>query len=161
MARSLDVVLGIAAAAIYLRVAYTDFTGWKISNASVLSLLALGIAGHLASGVDALVSGVAAGLLFFILNYLFWLAKMTGAGDVKLLAVTGFLVGIDRAMDLAVLLLVFSVLLLLVTTFAQYLAFMPTELSRRFAEIRNRGKVPYGVPISLAAIGVLLMRVMD
>lgn len=155
MAQSLTVVLIVFIGAVYLFIAYTDFTRWKIGNLPVLILLALGFAGHAAAGFEALLSGVIAALILFILNYAFWLAKMTSGGDVKLLTVTGFIVGLDRALEFAMLLLAFSVLLLLVTALARRLAFVPSAVRSRFAEIRDRGQVPYGVPISLSALCLL------
>jgi prepilin peptidase CpaA len=143
---------------IYAHVAYTDFARWKITNAAVLALSACALLAYAAAGLDRFSSGLLAGALFFAITFPFWLARLTGAGDVKLIAVTGFIVGFDDIFKLAVLMLGFSLLLLIALWYAQYILFIPAALNRRLTEILQDGRVPYGVPISLAAVSILSMR---
>jgi prepilin peptidase CpaA len=154
----IDLLLSAAMISIYAYVAYTDFSCWKITNAAVLALSACGLVAYGIAGFDGLWGGLLAGVLFFGITFPFWLAHMTGAGDVKLIAVTGFVIGFDDIFSLAVLTLLFSLLMLIALSYARYVLFIPAALNRRLAEILQAGRVPYGVPISLAAVTMLSTR---
>lgn len=146
---------------IYLYVAYTDFTRWKITNIAVLALLSCGTVLQLFVSFDGLIPALLSGALFFLIAFPFWLLRMTGAGDVKLLGATGFVIGFDDALELAVLMLASSLLFLAVISIVRrYILLVPVALSRSFSEILQRGKVPYGVPISLAAVTLLCLRIL-
>jgi prepilin peptidase CpaA len=156
----IDLLLNAAMISIYAFIAYTDFSRWKITNSAVLALSACGLLSYAAAGFDGFLSGLLAGALFFGITFPFWLARLTGAGDVKLIAVTGFVIGFDDIFTLAVLMLAFSVLMLIALRYAQYVLFIPAALNKRLTEILQDGRVPYGVPISLAAVFILSMRLL-
>ncbi|TIN49734.1 MAG: prepilin peptidase [Mesorhizobium sp.] len=136
------------------RIAWLDFTTQKISNQNVLLLLCLGLGSlqllsvQSGSWWDMGLSAIA-GLLLFVALFPFWALRKVGAGDVKLMAVVPLLIGSG--------LLVFSVLLLvfaLATALIVKNPFMlPAGAFRLYVQhLDRKGVVPFGVPISLAAI---------
>lgn len=151
-------ILTAALIGVYLHVAYTDFTRWKIANLAVLALLACGIAAQASQGFARILPDLLTALLLFAVTFPFWLARVFGAGDVKLLAVTGFVAGADKAIPLVALILFFCVLLLVMLFCAKHVGLLPWALGRRVGEILEDRKIPYGVPISFAAIVVLSMQ---
>ncbi|QKC85731.1 prepilin peptidase [Mesorhizobium sp. NZP2077] len=137
------------------RIAWLDFTTQKIANRDVLLLLCLG-AGSLfllllrsgswwEMGLSA-----AAGLVLFFALFPFWLLRKIGAGDVKLMAVVPFLTGGNDLVVFSVLLLVFA----LITAAAMKNPFLlPAGAFRIYVQhLDRKGVVPFGVPISVAAI---------
>ncbi|WP_214474175.1 prepilin peptidase [Mesorhizobium sp. dw_380] len=137
------------------RIAWTDFTTQKITNRDVLLLLCLGLGAlqfHSLQTGSWLEMGISAlgGVILFIALFPFWLLRKIGAGDVKLLSVTPFLIGGSN-------LAVFSVLML-VFTFATAAVvknpfLLPAGVFRHYVQHMDRkGIVPFGVPISAAAI---------
>ncbi|MER9295228.1 A24 family peptidase [Mesorhizobium sp. M0621] len=137
------------------RIAWLDFTTQKISNRDVLLLLCLGI-GSLqfmsilaGSWWDMGLSAVA-GLVLFLALFPFWILRKIGAGDVKLMAVAPFLTGGNDLVVFSVLLLVFA----LVTAAAMKNPFLlPAGAFRLYVQhLDRKGVVPFGVPISVAAI---------
>ena len=141
--------------AIYAYIAFEDFTLLKIGNNAVLVLLTIGFAAKIGAGFPTFWSDLATAGLLFGLTFPFWLGRLLGAGDVKLLTVTGFIVGFDGAFELSVLMLGFSLLLIFAISYGRYLLFLPTTFNRRLGEILVDGKVPYGVPIAFATISML------
>jgi prepilin peptidase CpaA len=95
------------------------------------------------------------GGLLFAFTFPFWLGRLIGAGDVKLLAVSGFIVGIDDVLELAVLTLGFSIVSIVVIGYGRYLLLLPAAFNRRLETILKQGRIPYGVPVSLAAICIV------
>lgn len=158
MAESLAALIYIFQIAIYLYVAYTDFMRWKVTNRAVLALLGSAVLAQVNAGFDALLPDLLIAALLFGLTFPFWLARHMGAGDVKLLTVTGFVVGMDEAFPLAALMLAISIVMLVAMSYGRYLFILPAAFNRRFTEILQHGKVPYGVPISLATISLLSLR---
>ncbi|TIS57078.1 MAG: prepilin peptidase [Mesorhizobium sp.] len=137
------------------RIAWLDFTTQKISNQNVLLLLCLGLGSlQLLSvlagswwdmGLSAL-----AGLVLFIVLFPFWALRKVGAGDVKLMAVVPFLTGGSSLVVFSVLLLVLA----LATALIVKNPFMlPAGTFRLYVQhLDRKGVVPFGVPISIAAI---------
>ncbi|PZV36531.1 prepilin peptidase [Mesorhizobium kowhaii] len=137
------------------RIGWLDFTTQKIANRDVLLLLCLGAGGLLllslqsGSWWEMGLSGLAA-LLLFVALFPFWALRKVGAGDVKLMAVVPFLIG---GSDLAV----FSVLLLVFTLATAVIVknpfMLPAGAFRLVVQhLDRKGVVPFGVPISIAAI---------
>ncbi|MGX8009957.1 A24 family peptidase [Mesorhizobium sp. ORM8.1] len=136
-------------------IAWTDFTTQRITNRDVLLLLCLG-AGSLF--LQSLLSGswwdmglsAMAGLLLFVALFPFWAFRKIGAGDVKLMAVVPFLIGGSGLSLFSILLLAFAVITAMVVK-APFL--LPEGAFRLYVQHMDRkGVVPFGVPISLAAI---------
>ena len=142
------------------RIAWLDFTTQKIANRDVLLLLCLGAGSLLllllrsGSWLDMGLSA-AAGLVLFLALFPFWLLRKIGAGDVKLMAVVPFLTGGNDLVVFSMLLLVFA----LVTAAAMKNPFLlPAGAFRVYVQhLDRKGVVPFGVPISVAAICTLVL----
>lgn len=151
-------ILTVGLIVVYSHVLYTDFTRFKITNATILSLLAIGCAAKFVIGSSTILPDLITAGLLFALTFVFWLARALGAGDVKLLTVSGFIIGSGNILEFAVYILAFSFLLLVAAAFSGFLLFLPTVVNQQLVAIIQKGKVPYGVPISLAAIAILSFR---
>ncbi|QND66529.1 prepilin peptidase [Mesorhizobium loti] len=148
-------LLKVLAIPLLARIAWLDFKTQKIANRDVLLLLCLG-AGSLL--LLSLQSGswwdtglsVLAGLLLFVALFPFWVLRKVGAGDVKLMAVMPFLIGGSGLVLFSMLLLVFA----LITVVVMKTPFMLPEGAFRLyiQHMDRKGVVPFGVPISIAAI---------
>ncbi|MER8764483.1 prepilin peptidase [Mesorhizobium sp. M0968] len=144
------------------RIAWLDFTTQKISNCDVLLLLCLGL-GSLQ--VMSILSGswwdmglsAVAGLLLFVALFLLWAMRKVGAGDVKLMAVVSFLIGGGGLLVFSVLLLVFAFATALVV---KNPLMLPEGAFRVYVQhLDRKGVVPFGVPISIAAICTLALQI--
>jgi len=142
------------------RIAWVDFTTQKISNRDVLLLFCLGL-GSLqflsiltGSWWDMGLSAFA-GLVLFLALFPFWTLRKIGAGDVKLMAVIPFLTGGNDLVVFSMLLLVFA----LVTAAAMKNPFLlPAGAFRVYVQhLDRKGVVPFGVPLSVAAICTLVL----
>ncbi|MER9267776.1 prepilin peptidase [Mesorhizobium sp. M0410] len=150
------------AVALLARVAWLDFTTQKISNRDVLLLLCLGV-GSLqfvsiltGSWWDMGLSALA-GLLLFVALFPFWAIRKVGAGDVKLMAVISFLIGGSGLLVFSVLLLVFALATALVV---KNPLMLPEGAFRLYVQhLDRKGVVPFGVPISIAAICTLGLQI--
>ncbi|MER8588900.1 prepilin peptidase [Mesorhizobium sp. M1338] len=146
------------------RIAWLDFTTQKISNRDVLLLLCLGIGSLqfvsiLAGSWWDMGLSAAAGLVLFLALFPFWLLRKIGAGDVKLMAVIPFLTGGNDLIVFSMLLLVFA----LITAAAMKNPFLlPAGAFRVYVQhLDRKGVVPFGVPISVAAICTLLLLIYE
>ena len=144
------------------RVAWVDFTTQKISNGIVLLLLGLGLGSLLLVSVQSgswwdMGLSVAAGLLLFVVFFPFWILRKVGAGDVKLMAVMPLLVGGAGLVVFSLLLMVFAVAMAVVVVNPFLL---PAGAFRVYVQHMDRkGVVPFGVPISAAAIGAIAFQI--
>lgn len=98
----IDLVLGWIAVAVSLAAAVTDLTRQRIPNVLTYSTMVAAIAGRTVAqgGIgfrSALLGGVVGGGLFLF----FFLLHAMGAGDVKLVAAIGCLVGPARIVEIA------------------------------------------------------------
>lgn len=147
-----DLVL-FASIAILVWIIKVDVATLKITNRSVLILFAVYLVWAALTGFGTIWSDVASGAILFSLALVMWLLGTMGAGDVKLYAVIGCLVGIDQLLIFSLLLLFVSIAFLAVI---QIVGRMSN--SGRLHEIRLSGKAPYAVPMCLAAIPSILLR---
>jgi prepilin peptidase CpaA len=162
MLLSASLLLKALALPLLARIAWLDFTTQKISNRDVLLLLCLGL-GSLqflsilfGSWWDMGLSALA-GLVLFLALFPFWVLRKVGAGDVKLMAVVPFLTGGSGLAAFSVLLLVFAV----ATVAIMKNPFMlPAGAFRLYVQHMDRkGVVPFGVPISAAAICTIAFQI--
>ncbi|TRC82169.1 prepilin peptidase [Mesorhizobium sp. WSM4310] len=143
------------------RVAWTDFTVQKITNRDVLLLLCLGLGAlqfHSLQTGSWLEMGISAlgGLALFVALFPFWLLRKIGAGDVKLLSVTPFLIGGSNLAVFSVLLLVFVIA---TAALVKNPLLLPAGVFRHYVQHMDRqGVVPFGVPISAAAICAMALQ---
>ncbi|MBZ9821455.1 prepilin peptidase [Mesorhizobium sp. CA4] len=144
------------------RVAWIDFSTQKIANRDVLLLLCLGLGSlqllSLQSGSwwDMGLSAIA-GLILFIALFPFWTMRKVGAGDVKLMAAMPFVIGGSNLAVFSVLLLIFAV----ITAVAVKNPFLlPAGMFRVYIQhLDRKGVVPFGVPISAAAICTIAVQI--
>lgn len=156
------ILIQVIAIALLLRIAWRDMNVQKIANGDVIALAAAGLAGLV---VQALAIGswstflfsLLLGLALFTVLFPFWMWKKLGAGDVKLIAVVPLVIGIQD-------MLLFSIILLVATLVTVMLIrnplLLPAPLFQKYLQVYERkGVVPFGVPISVALIGVLLLQI--
>ncbi|RWL88185.1 MAG: prepilin peptidase [Mesorhizobium sp.] len=144
------------------RTAWVDFTTQKIANRDVLLLLCLGLGSlqlfsvQAGSWWDMSLSAIA-GLVLFLALFPFWLMRKVGAGDVKLISVTPFLIGASNLAVFSVLLLVFAIATVAVV---KNPFLLPAGMFRHYVQhLDRKGVVPFGVPISAAAIGTIVFQI--
>lgn len=144
------------------KIAWLDFTTQKISNSNVLLLLCLAVGSLLlfafqsGSWWDMELSALA-GLLLFVVLFPFWILRKVGAGDVKLMAVIPFLTGGTGLVVFSLLLMVFAVAMAVVV---KNPFLLPAGAFRVYVQHMDRkGVVPFGVPISAAAIGAIAFQI--
>jgi prepilin peptidase CpaA len=137
------------------RIAWTDFSTQRISNRAVLLLLCLGLGSLQFEALQAhswLEMGISAfgGAALFLALFPFWLLRKVGAGDVKLMSVMPLLIGGSNLTVFSVLLLVFAVA---TAALIKNPFLLPAGMFRHYVQHMDRkGVVPFGVPISGAAI---------
>jgi prepilin peptidase CpaA len=160
---SVEILSILAKAGVVIVLAYiaaSDFTTQKIRNQQLMYLLAgaaaLCVLRYMQTGDwrPALLAGAMAAVLFVVL-FVFWLLGKVGAGDVKLLAVVPLAVGIEGSLTFMVGLLVLTLATYLVMKFP---VLVPERWFRTYlVGLGKTGRVPFGVPISIAAVLALLL----
>lgn len=151
-------LLKVLAIPLLARIAWVDFTTQKISNRDVLLLFCLGAGGLLLLSLQSgswwdMGLSAGAGLLLFVVFLPFWVLRKIGAGDVKLIAVVPFLISGGALAVFSVLLLVFA---LATAAIVKNPFLLPAGAFRLIVQhLDRKGVVPFGVPISLAAICTL------
>ncbi|HEY9012230.1 MAG TPA: prepilin peptidase [Devosia sp.] len=156
------IALKAIAIGMLVRIAVQDFTALRIKNDQVLALLAVAVAivatGFLRDfdwGKVLVLLGASA--VTFVILFVFWLLKKVGAGDVKLFAVVPLLVGTDGSVTFVLALLLATVMIYLAMKFP---VLLPQQLYRvQLEAMRRDRRIPFGVPISIAAILALLLPV--
>ncbi|PBC01410.1 prepilin peptidase [Mesorhizobium sp. WSM3860] len=144
------------------RVAWVDFSTQKISNRDVLLLLCLGLGAFQLLAVQAgswwdMGLSAIAGLVLFIALFPFWVLRKVGAGDVKLMAVTPFLIGGSGLVVFSVFLLGFA---LATAVLVRNPFLLPVGMFRHYVQhLDRKGVVPFGVPISAAAICAIAFQI--
>jgi prepilin peptidase CpaA len=141
-------------------IASSDFTTQKIRNEQLLYLLAgaaILVLLRYEQGGDLqslLVPAAIAAVLFAVL-FVFWLLGKVGAGDVKLLGIVPLIVGVEGSLTFMAGLL----LLTFVTYFImKFPILVPQAWFRSYLTgLGKTGRVPFGVPISVAAVVALLV----
>lgn len=156
-----------ASAAFFAHVAIQDFREWKIRNSNVLILCGLyavtAFAGLSTSAITMkhLVDpamDLSAGALLFTLGFAFWVFKLFGAGDAKLLFPTGLFVGWDHMLLFAIGLLGFAFVIVVLLKSPLLNAIAHTRIGIRLHEIGSTRKTPYGVVIVLALYLVMIVK---
>ncbi|ESZ38740.1 prepilin peptidase [Mesorhizobium sp. L2C066B000] len=157
-----SLVLKALALPLLARIAWLDFTTQKISNREVLLLLCLGLGSLqfvsilVGSWWDMGLSALA-GLVLFLALFPFWALRKVGAGDVKLMAVMPFLTGGGGLAVFSLLLLVFALATALIV---KNPLLLPEGAFRFYVQhLERKGVVPFGVPISAAAICTIAFQI--
>ena len=159
---AVSLLLKALAVPLLARIAWLDFVTQKIANREVLLLLCLGLGSlqlvSVASGLwwDMGLSAIA-GLVLFVALFPFWIMRKVGAGDVKLMAVVPFLTGGSGLAVFSVLLLVFA---LATAAIVKNPFMLPAGAFRVYIQhLDRKGVVPFGVPISAAAICTIAFQI--
>jgi prepilin peptidase CpaA len=156
------ILIQLIAIALLLRIAWRDMNVQKIANGDVIALAATGAAGmavqSLAIGSwSTFLFSLLLGLALFAALFPFWMWKKLGAGDVKLIAVVPLVIGIQDMLLFSIILLVAT---LVIVMLIRNPLLLPAPLFQKYLQVYERkGVVPFGVPISAALIGVLLLQI--
>ncbi|MBC7132082.1 MAG: prepilin peptidase [Roseovarius sp.] len=141
----------------FASLAVVDFRTLRIRNRHVLGMMVLAVAALALRSRDVLLPDLAAGLLLFALGFVFWWLRMMGAGDAKLYLPLGVLVGWSGLAVFALLLLPVSLLVLVVIrTGGRWLP--RGRVTERLEILSQTRRIPYGVPMALAAMGAIVAR---
>jgi len=159
----IEIVSVVAKAGSIIVLAYiasSDFTTQKIRNEQLLYLVAgaamLVLLRYLQGSdvLSLLLSAAIAAVLFAVL-FVFWLLGKVGAGDVKLLAIVPLIVGVEGSLTFMAGLLV---LVFITYVFMKFPVLVPQAWFRTYLTgLGKTGRVPFGVPISIAAVAALLV----
>lgn len=151
--------ISFAAIALLMIAAYSDIRTFKIPNALVLTIGALGIIRLILLG-DPIAAIFAAGFaaLIFLVGFMMFTRGWVGAGDVKLLIATVLLI---RYPDLMMFLIRMSFLgallavgVIVLRVYAPF--FVGPRVGSYLATIPRA--IPYGVPIAFAGIVTILLQ---
>lgn len=141
-------------------IATSDFTTQKIRNQQLVYLLVgavtLCVLRYAQTGDywSTLMDAATGGVLFAIL-FVFWLLGKVGAGDVKLLTIVPLIVGIEGSLTFMAGLLALTLVTYALTKFP---ILVPERWFRTYlVGLGKTGRVPFGVPISVAAALALLI----
>jgi prepilin peptidase CpaA len=167
------VYLGLLAA-LFIPAVITDIRDRRISNVLTLPFWFIGIAAHgVLDGLPGLKEAGLGWLILFAMTLPFWLLGWMGAGDVKLMAAVGALVGAGLALDVLLGIVLTGLILaviqlirhgLLLQSLRRFIAIFgfsmaagrPTYIE---PESRERGLIlPYAIPIALGTLAALVFR---
>ena len=150
-----EILLLLAAAGMFARVGWTDFMTLKIQNRDVLIILGIGVAYSALFHFSDLPYRAALAAFLFSVPFVFWLFKTIGAGDVKLMGSVGFIVGLDNVLLFVVGVLLVSLVMLLLLRISVQFTLVSSALLQQIMAFLDQRRVPYGVPIAVAAIAVI------
>jgi len=145
------VVLVLTAATLFYA-ALTDLREYRIRNELILALVGLFL-------VQAVLSGRWVGiywnfgtaLAIFLIALCFYSNKLMGGGDVKILTVAFLWVGVDCALPLAILMLIF----VLIHTIIAKLGWIEVE------RVDGRMRIPFAPSVAGALIGTFMLGCME
>lgn len=156
------ILIQLIAIGLLLRIAWRDVNVQKIANGDVIALAATGAAGLVVQSLaigswSTFLFSLLLGLALFAVLFPFWMWKKLGAGDVKLIAVVPLVIGIQDMLLFSIILLVAT---LIIVMLIRNPLLLPAPLFQKYLQVYERkGVVPFGVPISAALIGVLLLQI--
>ena len=151
--------LAAQAVAIFLIVAAAihDARHFRIGNRLILILIAVYLVARGAVGFPDWTDDLAGGALLFVMGFAMWMLRVLGAGDAKLMLPLGALMGLTALAPFAILLIGVSLIM-----YAAILIAHVARASKGFAgwlaAMRREGRVPYGVPLALASVPVLMLK---
>lgn len=138
--------------------AYQDFWYLKLPNRMIVALT-LSAALYVWISPDRLwQTALLAALLLFAMGTVFWLLRLMGAGDAKLMFPLGILVDISGFIAFAVGLMALTLVLYITIKLAGNNTGSHHAVARRLSEINTLGTVPFGVPLIGATLLVLALQ---
>jgi len=140
------------------QVIYSDFFLYKIRNWSVFAIIAAWAVVAASYRFDHLPRDLLVAGALFALAFGFWFFGLIGAGDAKLLGACALAVGFDDAFTFTLLLLAFSIAFIAFLRVVTKVLLLPIAVGARLIEIVEKKKIPYGVPIALAAMCIVITR---
>lgn len=143
-----------------LYILHYDYRHLKIQNRSVLLLLGLYLVLAALTGFYSVLSDVAAGLVLFLPSFMMWLFRLMGAGDAKLYFGLGLFIGFNGLGVFAVLLLIFTLLVLAALYFVKFSS-RTTGPIGRFKQMKSSGHVPYAMIMCSAAVPAIALRIAE
>ena len=152
----LELLALLAVISLLSYLAYQDFWYLKLPNRIILALT-LCAAAYVWLSADRLwQTALLAGLLLFAMGTVFWLLRLMGAGDAKLMLPLGILVDISGFIAFAVGLMAFTFVLYITIKLASNDTNRHhSPARRRLSEINTLGTVPFGIPLIGATVVVL------
>lgn len=152
-------------------IAYTDVRYRRIPNRCVLAVLCVGLlVNSAAGGIGGLLSSLAGFAVAFALMLVPHLFGAMGAGDVKLFAAAGALVGYKLVLPAFAAVLIVGFVLALVTMLRArlvrstalnvahfFIGLLPGWQLPRFDAVPGRATIPYGVAIVLGSLITLVV----
>ncbi|MBJ3763661.1 prepilin peptidase [Maribius pontilimi] len=147
----------LASIVLLVWIAWRDIRTFTISNQLVLAFLLLYLPAQGFLGFPTLWQDLMAGGLLFVIGFMMWMLGVLGAGDSKLMLPLGLHLGYMGLAPFVVFLMVFSILFYLIITVS---AFAGAERGAFgwLAELKRSGRVPYGLPLAVAAVPVMALR---
>lgn len=140
-------------------IAAHDGRHFRIRNASVLMCLGLYGVVQVATGFPDPVGDLIAGGLLFVVGFVIWLLRGLGAGDVKLMLPLGLHLGYFGLAPFAVFLTAVSLLMFL--AIQGFSRLVPnSRVGGWFLDMRQKGRVPYGIVLVLASLPVLVVKLL-
>lgn len=158
---ALDILQGLvalAAVALLCIVIRDDFRLMIVRNRNATALVILYLLWAAFGGFAGWQGDLVAALALTSVAFVMWLLRMMGAGDVKLYFGIGLFIGYGHLSLYVILLFAASVLFLLVIKVSA----KNTRIAGIWPKLREfseTGRAPYAVPMSLAAIPTILVRV--
>lgn len=139
-------------------IGWRDFLTFRIANRDVIILTVVALAAVALDPSGGWKGSLIVGGVLFVLGFGLWALGMIGAGDAKLYLPLGLLIGWQGIGVYAVVLLALSVLMVIGIRMAgRGDPDRPRGLiGQRLALIAEQRKMPYGVPMALAAIVAIL-----
>jgi prepilin peptidase CpaA len=144
-------VLVLTAATLFYA-ALTDLREYRIRNELILVLVGLFLVHAVLSGrwID-IYWNLGTALAIFLVALYFYSNKLMGGGDVKILTVAFLWVGVDCALPLAILMLIF----VLVHTIVAKLGWIDAE------RVDGRMRIPFAPSVAGALIGTFMLGCME
>ena len=154
----LELLALLAVVGLLSYLAFLDFWYLTLPNRIVLALT-LCAALYVWISPDRLwQTAVLAALLLFAMGTVFWLLRLMGAGDAKLMLPLGLLVDISGFIAFALGLMALTFVLYISIKLAGNNTGSHHAVARRLSDINTLGSVPFGVPLIGATLLVLVLQ---
>lgn len=144
--------------AFLILVALTDYQKRRIPNRLILVGVGLYAVWALVSAPADPVTDSLVALAMFTFGFICWLLRLLGAGDAKFLLACGLFTGYPALPAFAVALFVAGLAMVVLVMVARREEVRYALSFVRLAGLERDGKIPFGVPLALATIAALLVR---